>query len=524
MRKIKVNKALILIIFLLITTRFVNLTWGFPYLFHPDERNIVISIAQLRCPNIFDLKNCFNPNFFAYGQFFLYLGKFISFWTRHLSFVDLTLILRSVSAILSIFTAIIGILIIKEITKNNNKIFSDKIILILSSLLFIFSPSLIQFAHFGTTESLLMFFYTTLIFGSLLFLNKKISVYKYAVVCAFIIGLSVATKVSSLIFLFLPFITFYFSKEILLYTKIRYLIHISFFSLLLAIFFSPHFVISYREFLSSLSYESNVALGKLKVFYTRQFEGTSPIIFQLFKIFPYSLGIPVFTSFVFGLFFLSKNRINNFLILSFLVYFIPTSFAFAKWTRFMAPVFPIIIIIATIFLLEFLSKRIKNSKLRLLLLTLIVAISIIPGIRFFSMYLKSDSRIEASKWIIKNIPSESVILSETANVVDIPVGNLKGKNYELISENLYEIDEDKNLYDEFLMNLKKTDYIIVPSRRIFANHKNSRYPKINKYYDELFSGKLGFRKVAEFRHLNDELAEETFSVFDHPVVKIYKRI
>ena len=448
----------------------------------------------------------------------------VSIWSKNLSFVDITLILRSISAIFSILTAVAGILIIKEITENKNKIFSDKVILISSSLLFIFSPSLIQFAHFGTTESLLMFFYTTIILFSVLFLNKKISTFKYTIVTAIFIGLAIATKVSSLIFLFLPFIAIYLSKEIAWYTKVRYLIHISFFSLLFAIFFSPHFVISYREFLSSLSYESNIALGKIQVFYTRQFDGTTPIIFQLFKIFPYSLGIPVFITFFFGLFFLSKNRINYFLILSFLVYFIPTSFAFAKWTRFMAPVFPITIIIATIFLLEFLSNKIKIQKYRILLLFTFVAISIIPGIKFMQIYIKPDIRIEASKWIIKNIPAKSVVLSETANVVDIPVGNLKGKNYVLISSNLYEIDKDKKIYEDFLMNLKEADYIIVPSRRIFANHKNSRYPKINKYYDELFSGKLGFRKVAEFRRLNDEFAEETFSVFDHPVVKIYKRI
>lgn len=524
MRKIKINVPLILIILLLLATRFINLTWGFPYLFHPDERNIVLSLEQLRCPNIFDLKSCFNPNFFAYGQFFLYLGKFFSFWSRNLSFVDLTLILRSISAIFSILTGVVGILIIKEITKNNNKIFSDKIILISSSLLFIFSPSLIQFAHFGTTESILTFLFTYLIYSSLLFLvNKKNSV-KYLTESSLIIGIAIATKVSSVIFLFIPFVAIYLFNGTSWYKKAKYLTHISFFSLVIAILFSPHFIISYKEFLSSLTYESNVALGKLKVFYTRQFEETTPIIFQLFKIFPYSLGIPIFISFIFGLFFLSKNKINNFLILSFLVYFIPTSFTFVKWTRFMAPIFPIAIIIATLFLLEFLSKRIKNSKLRLLLLTLIVAISIIPGIRFFSLYLKSDSRIEASKWIINNIPSKSVILSETANVVDIPVGNLKGKNYEIISANLYNVDNDKKLYEEFQNDIKRADYIIVPSRRIFANHNEEKFSKINKYYKELFSGKLGFRKVAEFRRLNDELAEETFSVFDHPVVRIYKRI
>ena len=47
--------------------------------------------------------------------------------------------------------------------------------------------------------------------------------------------------------------------------------------------------------------------------------------------------------------------------------------------------------------------------------------SIIPGIIFFGIYARPDSRIQASAWIYKHIPDESYILSETANVVDIPI-------------------------------------------------------------------------------------------------------
>ena len=136
----------------------------------------------------------------------------------------------------------------------------------------------------------------------------------------------------------------------------------------------------------------------------------------------------------------------------------------------------------------------------------------------------TDSRIKASEWIVENIPSGSVLISETANVVDIPVGNLKGKSYEIIVSNLYDIDNDEMLYKTFQNDLKRADYILIPSRRVFASHLGKTYIKIDKYYMELFSGKLGFKKVAEFKYLDDELAEETFSVFDHPVVRIYKRI
>lgn len=158
---------------------------------------------------------------------------------------------------------------------------------------------------------------------------------------------------------------------------------------------------------------------------------------------------------------------------------------------------------------------------------LLTFISILPGISYLSVYQKPDVRFQASEWIYKNIPNNSYILSETANVVDIPI-ELESykvhKVYKVISFNFYDLDENSQLQEELKKHLAKADYIFVPSRRIFAN-LNNRYPLLNKYYTDLFSGKLGFEKVAEFSAgLNDEQAEETWSVFDHPVIRIYKRI
>jgi len=63
-----------------------------------------------------------------------------------------------------------------------------------------------------------------------------------------------------------------------------------------------------------------------------------------------------------------------------------------------------------------------------------------------------------------------------------------------------------------------------------------KYPILSRYYENLFNGNLGFSKVAEFTSfprlsimnyqlsINDEDAEETFTVFDHPVVRIYRKI
>ena len=87
------------------------------------------------------------------------------------------------------------------------------------------------------------------------------------------------------------------------------------------------------------------------------------------------------------------------------------------------------------------------------------------------------------------------------------------------------MDQSLELQLELSNHLEKADYIFVPSRRIFANHSKKTYPILNQYYEDLFSGKLGFEKVAEFSSgLNDEQAEETWTVFDHPVIRIYKKV
>ena len=180
----------------------------------------------------------------------------------------------------------------------------------------------------------------------------------------------------------------------------------------------------------------------------------------------------------------------------------------------MAPVFPLMTAIALVFLLRVKSKIIFYA---------LVLATAVPGILYLSIYQKPDTRVAASSWIYKNIPEDSYILSETANVVDIPVGG--EKNYQVISFDFYELDHDPTLQEELKNYLARADYILVPSRRIFANHKKNEYPLVNKYYEGLSSGTMGFQKVAEFSAgLGDEEAEETWTVFDHPVIRIYKRI
>ena len=548
------NRQIWLLLFLLVfLTRAYKLGWGLPFPFHPDERNMALAVMKLKC---FSWKGCLKPDFFAYGQLSLYfaylLAKLVNFlkgYSREISFVQATLALRVFSLLASFLTTF-------YLYKLGRKFLKDKASPLWLIFLSSFAPFFIQFSHFGTTESFLMFVFTALVFYSLELLEGKFRkelVFKIG----FLLGLGIAAKVSALFFIAVPFFALFLKKDLRLAEKLSTLFLIFSQAIVVSFIFSPYNFLAFQDLFHSLSYETAVASGKIKVFYTKQFEGSLPVVFQILNIFPYSLGI-VPTFLLLASFFVLKNeRKEIFLKLSFLFYFFSQAFLYAKWTRFIAPVFPLG------FFLSFLAlEKLKKKKVVYYIFVLLI---ILQGLSFFRVYVREDPRFEASKWMLGNIPFNSVILTETANVVDLPVVR-KPFFYRPYSEyysfNFYEVDRDKNLQAQLKRILSEADYIIVPSRRVFMNftceypskasflekllhrvyllgfkpgiceYRKKSYPILNEYYKKLFDGSLGFELVAEFKsypkflffELPDEAAEETFSVFDHPVIRIYKKI
>jgi len=552
-------------IIVLLYTRLIGLTWGLPYPMHPDERNMANAVQGLNCDisaSKFQISDCYNPHFFAYGQFPLYVGYAVVGIMKFLDgdmglpigFQEATVALRIIAAASSILSVFVLLKLIKFL-KIRAK---SKTLFVFAFLLLAFSPYFIQFSHFGTTESLLMLFYSLVVYFSL----KKISSdNEWSRVDNFLLtffcGLAIATKISSVVFLILPLvstlwkITITNKKKVVqdLYRFIKFILGV----MLVFVTFSPHTIISFPEFMSSVSYESSVALGAYLPFYTRQFVDTTPIVFQLVKIFPYALGWPQFILALSGFVFLSwKNKYFNFLRFSFLIFFIPTAFIFAKWSRFMAPVFPLTSVFAILFVYKMhewadvipmkigIQKKLHGFRIRSGMTICSIFIVILPGIAYLSVYQQPDVRFKASQWIYSHISPQSKILSETANVIDIPIPpphfEQAIEQYQNISFNFYDLDASPVLQKDLNSYEQLADYIFIPSRRIFMNHPLGTYPVLNNYYQRLLNGSLGYEKVAEFSsyprieilgktvfEFPDENAEETWTVFDHPVIRIYKK-
>ncbi|MFW5704132.1 MAG: hypothetical protein ACOCXQ_04795 [Patescibacteria group bacterium] len=602
-------------------TRMVNMEWGLPYPLHPDERNMAVAVMQLGC-NEEQTTDCFHPNFFAYGQITLYLAymlikgyHFITASTgASITFNEATLALRAISAFASIATGLVLLQSLRMVVHRHIPKVTrvDERILLVSSFLIVFVPGFIQMAHFGTTESLLMLYYSLLILFSIRALYQKVTMIRFLLSTSVICGLAIATKVSALPFIAVPLITLMSFRPVKgglksfrtdLKQHVWNLVQVTaswvifaVITAILSIVLSPYNFLDYEAFRGSMDYESAVGFGTIEVFYTRQFFQTTPVLFQFVYTFPFVLGWPIFMLFIIAFFSLPWKRDINLMRLAFLIYFVPQAVLFTKWSRFMAPVLPVMVLFSLLglfwmyrLLRTLIDARMntkKRSKRRFILHRLvqcfvvcIILISMIPGIAYLSIYLREDIRFTASKWMYDTMEDESYILAETANVIDLPIlpeGMVPpDKRFTNIPFDFYNLHSNPILQRELERHIAQADYIIVPSRRIFSNHTclwppdapsatsvplvsvhqyrsipdpvNSRdercqqlqekYPQLHEYYQSLFSGELGFELVAEFTsypnisllgqtiiEFPDERAEETWTVFDHPVIRVYKRV
>ncbi len=513
--------------------RFYKLDWGEGYFFHPDEYHIAASVDQLSFPQQM------NPHFFSYGTFITYLIYFSRtllgvFNSRFLS-LNPILFGRFYSALFSTLTIPIGFLI-------SQKLFKNRFYSYLATLLVAFQPGLIQQGHFATPESLLAFMLLVSLYFGLSWLEKnRLSLLYFA---AIFLGLALGTKIVSLTFLPILLLFPWLKMRLKLIKKPIYLIKLIILPLLIVFstffFVFPFSLLDWQDFCHSMNYEIGVGRGKPVVFYTRQFINTSPIIFQLQKILPFALGPGLLILGILGLTTIiieiiqtlfKKQTINTrllIILLAFSLYFFPNVFLFAKWTRFIAPTFPFF----ALFTSHFLSKMKNKFLLTICYLLLVTCFFWMP--MFFSIYLRPDVRISATTWLNQHLSSRSFILTESGNMLEVPLqGALQKRSFDF-----YHLEESQNLQSEFPSLLVKADYFIIQSRRIFLNHQrlSQQFPKTSRFYDLLFSDQLGFKKIKEFNaypkleignwklEIPDEVGEETWSVFDHPVIRIYKKV
>jgi hypothetical protein len=152
------------------------------------------------------------------------------------------------------------------------------------------------------------------------------------------------------------------------------------------------------------------------------------------------------------------------------------------------------------------------------------------ALAYHHIYTRSTTRVAASDWIVQHVPAGSTIANEHWDD-SLPVGG-DAQRYKGVVLPVFDADDDtklKKLYD----GLSDADYYFLSSPRAWRTigRLPTRFPIMPRFYHALFAGQLGFGRVASFSSepellgvtLHDVGAEEAFWVYDHAPVIIYKR-
>ncbi len=553
LKKLSPEKAVTLLATVAIVTgiffRFYNLTWGTPYFFHPDERNIASSVSQLSYPERM------NPHFFAYGTLPIYAIYFVgtginviqnfilkeSVAIQTVGFEQAIIIGRCISLILSCLLVYITYLVGQTLSKKRGGLISAGLLSL--------SVGLIQYTHFMTFEMWLTFFTFFLIY--LLIKYAATNEPRYILYLGGILGILVSTKISSLfllpptIFLLLSFqikrlfkvkkFRFIFIEKELL--KIILLISIT---AIITYLSCSYYWLDQAGFFNSIDYETSVAIGKLMVFYTQTFISSPPIFYQLAKVYPFILNpfmliaslvsIPV----VLLMAFKSKSKILLILLVFFSVTFFSQAFLYVKWVRYYIPTLPFLYIFIEITIGFFLSNknRPKIKKLSHIFTILLFLISFLYAFSYFkTVLLAIDARVQAASWAQNHISSTSTILAEVYDMGIVPFNQYFSK---ITLLNFYDLEADPAIQEELHSLTQSTNYIILPSQRIYESRISQplNFPSGNAFYQQLLSNKLPFSEVystpcdifCKILYLGDPAFsfEQTANVFDRPTIRIFK--
>jgi hypothetical protein len=542
------------LIFILILTigllfRFTGINWDNNSHLHPDERFLTMVGTAMKTPRTLGdyldpHKSTFNPtnigyNFFVYGTFPLTLNKVIALSLGNDNYDNFTIQGRALSAMFD-FAVVASIFLAVYMLERKYKL--DHRIKFYASLIYAVSVLPIQLSHFFAVDTFLNTF-IFLSFTSALFYWTKNKMYGIFISAVFF-GLALSCKITALYGL--PLIFFFlihFDRRKLQQSIARSLVNFLFFGIFSFItlrlaypyVFESGSILSLgpnKALLTNLKELQNLSSKESMYPPMVQWIHKTIILFPLKNIIIWGFGIPAFCVFMFGAFkTMNKRVLPLILILIWMCFFfLYQGSRITSTMRYFIMLYPFMAIFTGIGL-----SHLHQSSQKLIFYLALVLIFIWP-LMFFSIYAYQNSRVAASVWINKNIPQNSIILSEYWDDA-LPLGSISTNTYKVIETPVF--DPDTGGKWEKINNLLATgDYLILSSNRGWGSIPTvpERYPIMTRFYENLFADKLSYKKVAEFTSypslsylgipitIPDDSSEEAFTVYDHPKVMIFKHI
>lgn len=350
-------------------------------------------------------------------------------------------------------------------------------------------------------------------------------------------------------------------------------------ALMVFVICEPYALIDVVTFAVDVIHESYMARGLADIPYTRQFIGTAPYLYPLQQIVLWSLGVPLGIIALAATVGATVRALTDTLrgrwvgagerwlpLAWVLVYFGLAGGFHVKFLRYMLPILPFLCLWAAWALVGLLGATGRWASLRRALGGVGLGVALVGAALYAAAYLniyhQRHTWVQATAWLCEHVPPESHLLIEHW---DDPLPMIQGtgdlrchRRYEYTELCVYDPDDTYKL-ESILSALERGDYIILSSNRLYNTIPRlpQRYPLTSRYYELLMGERLGYELVyftavyprlfgvdlvndtfvdptlprpkllaeseARQRRINLGRADESYTVYDHPMPLVFKK-
>ncbi len=567
--------ALAAVLGLALFLRIYGIHWDQGGLYHPDERAILTHVYDLKFPkddlgSLFSAESSLNPKWFPYGSLPLYLLKLVAYiappWFENPDLGRLATIGRATSAVFDAFTILIVYLIGARLFNRWAGLLGAGIIAL--------SVLHIQQSHFFVTDIML----ATWLVAAFLFLSKAMDSgrAKHFAIAGLFFGLALATKVSAAPFAlaFVAAAASYVwkngSRDPALRGRLAHgakvLVLAGAVTLLTFAIAQPYGLIDWGTFWGDVREQSEMVRRVRDYPYTRQYADTTPYLYHVRQLTVWGMGLPAGLLLWAGLagslgLALWKRDRAHILLLSWIVpYLLITGRFDVKFMRYMIPVTPFLALAAAgasvqaVGWLRARRRTLLRPELGYAVLAAVMVLTLLYAVAYVRVYARPHPAEAASDWIRAHVPAQSFILQDSG----WEEGFRRLEPFNQFRMEVYD-DDTPRKRQVMIDGLARADYLLFYSNRQYGTIPRlpSRYPLTSAYYELLFSGRLGYELVhwessypnlfglsladdtfgrpglpkppplqgrrQTARSLSLGYADESFTVYDHPLVLVFQK-
>ena len=534
--------------------RVYGMNWDQGLYLHPDERFIaIVSSERIDLPSLQDVGLLFDPAHspinprrdgpdgrplsFAYGTLPLYIQSVAS-WAVNLvaqndyqTYGNLYRVGRPLTVMADLGTLLVVYLLARRL--------ASRAAALIAALLYATAVLPIQLSHFFTVDVWLTFFVTATLLLAIRFADRP-SVGR-ALALGIPVGCAFATK-ASVAALLLPLglaglATIVRSADRRLVAgqlALAGIVAVGVFTI-----FEPYAIVHPGPFFDDIGTQAEIVRGHFDVPFTRQFVGLTPGLYEARNLFLYGLG-PAFllasiAATVWAVRHTWRRRDLAYGVLLIWVagYGATLLMTEARFLRYSLPLAPVFAILVGALVARPVPARLQRP--RAVATAVVLVVTAVWAFGFVSIYSHENSRIAASRWMFANVPVGAAVSVETwDDALPLPYPGAPANTYVQVPFDMYGDLPPDDKVQQIASNLAAVDYVILSSDRLVDSVDNEpwRYAVQIDYYRRLTAGQLGFQLVYEGKvepglfglRLDDRTADESFTVYDHPHVRIYRKV